>query len=348
MLSIHSSRCFSRSLSTFTSLVALACIAPAALAQNRFASQVVDYSPGSGGGVFVAANILGGPTGEGLDDGSLDVASLGRGGSITVGFDVTITDGPGADLTVFENPFVFNGEVFSEVAYVEASTDGVHFARFPSSYAGPSTGFSGFTAPWGTYSGLTGCVPVMANVMTNTVDPFDPAVSGGESFDLASLAGDPLVVAGLVDIHAIHFVRIVDPGYQVGTDSFGHIIYDNSGPTGSADIDAVAVINFVGNVTASQPDVELSFDAQGFLTLTLTDPQGFADLDRTTFAASFDLAPLTLDRLRRILPVTTRIQNGIQMRSLAPVLGSGLRGVLSVSIRDMSGQFSGQQLFLQG
>jgi hypothetical protein len=146
-----------------------------------FATQVVDYSPGSGGGIFVATNILGGPHGGGLANGSLDVTTLGVGGTVTVGFDVTIADGPGADFTVFENPFTFSGEVFSEVAWVEVSTDGIHFARFPSSYAGPSTGIPGFTAPWGTYAGLTGCVPVMCDVTSNTISPFDPVVSGGES-----------------------------------------------------------------------------------------------------------------------------------------------------------------------
>src|SRR6185503_20178351 len=118
-------------------------LSPLAHAQSRFATSVVSFTQGAGTGTFVPTNALGGPRGAGL----------------TSAFDVTIADGPGADLSVFENPFTFSNQVFSEVAYVEVSTDGVHFARFPSSYAGPSTPLPGFTAPWGTYAGLTGCIP---------------------------------------------------------------------------------------------------------------------------------------------------------------------------------------------
>lgn len=185
----------------------LALLTPAAGAQSRFATAIVDYQQGGGGGIFVPANLLGGPKGGGMTSGSLDVLSLGDGGQVTVSFDVTITDGPGADFIVYENGFSGGPgtSVFAEVARVEVSTDGVIFARFPARYTDPA----GLTN-WGAYTGLAGGIPGIANVLTNTIDPFDPVESGGDAFDLAELALDPAVQAGLVDLADIQYVRLLD------------------------------------------------------------------------------------------------------------------------------------------
>src|SRR5262245_36233299 len=88
-------------------------------AQSRFATHVVSYVQGTGGGIFDPNNILGGPRGEGLGAGSLHVTTLGVGGSIVLGFARTIANGPGTDFTVFENGFESGGGVFAEVAWVE-------------------------------------------------------------------------------------------------------------------------------------------------------------------------------------------------------------------------------------
>jgi hypothetical protein len=317
-------------------------------AQGHFATSVVSFSQGAGTGTFVPANALGGPQGGGLTSGSLHVCTLGYGGSLTLGFDVTINDGPGADFSVFENPLTFSNQVFSEVAYVEVSTDGVSFARFPSRYVGPPTGVPGFTAPWGTYSGLTGCVPVRANVLTNSIDPLDPVVSGGEAFDLAALATDPLVVSGAVDLAAIHFVRLADVQNGVGLDSSGNIIWDNAGASGSADIDAVAVLHAASFVPGPGPSVQVFFDAAGFLNVDVSDPNGLADIDPASLHASFDLATVGLARLQGILPDVTMDATHLHMRSAMPFTGPRRRGVLSVSARDFAGRSSAAQLFLQG
>lgn len=75
-----------------------------------FAQSVVQFSPGPDAGFGQAGMpsiVLGPPHGRGTYAGSLDVVSLGRGGSIILGFgNNTITDGPGADFTVFENAFI--------------------------------------------------------------------------------------------------------------------------------------------------------------------------------------------------------------------------------------------------
>ncbi len=70
------------------------------------------------GNVFMATDIP-----DGL------VLSLGDGGIATVSFDTIISDHAGWDFAVFENSFS-NG--FLELAYVEVSSDGIHFVRFPS------------------------------------------------------------------------------------------------------------------------------------------------------------------------------------------------------------------------
>jgi hypothetical protein len=56
------------------------------------------------------------------------VVSLGDGGMATATFAAPIADGPGPDFAVFENSM---NDTFLELAFVEVSSDGVHFARFP-------------------------------------------------------------------------------------------------------------------------------------------------------------------------------------------------------------------------
>jgi hypothetical protein len=331
---------------------ALSFLTPTAGAQ--FATQVVSYNQGTGGGVFDQANALGGPQGGGLGSGAVHVLTLGVGGDVTLGFDVTIADGPGVDFTLFENGFVFTfggTGCYAEVAAVEISSDGASFARFPSRYAGPAGPVAAFTPlPVGTFAGLSGGSPVLANVMTNAIDPYDPVVSGGESFDLAWLASDPLVVAGTVDLGAIRFVRLVDLGAGTTSDSHGNPIWD-SDPGSGYDLDAAAVIQHTGTLDPGQPRVDLSLDAQGRLVLELVDPDGLGDLDLATLQGSFlsdALVPVGRRRLGTLLPQTTPIPNGVRLRSAAPLAGSGLLGVLSLSVRDQAGRFSADQIVIQG
>lgn len=57
------------------------------------------------------------------------VVSLGDGGSAILTFPFAISDGPGPDFAVFENAF---NDSFLELAFVEVSSDGTNFFRFPS------------------------------------------------------------------------------------------------------------------------------------------------------------------------------------------------------------------------
>jgi hypothetical protein len=322
-----------------------------ALAQSRFATSVLSFTPGPNGNPNYAdpTRALGGPRGGGFSSGSLDMVVLGVGGSLTLGFDVTITDGPGADFTVSENGFSNSSGVFAEVAFVEVSSDGLNFARFPTRYAGPAAPLPPFgTSPMGTFGGLCGGLPVLANIGSNSIDPFDPVVSGGESFDLAQLATDPLVQSGLLDLSQVHYVRIVDVPEGLHVDSFGATIWDHGGATGSADIDAVSVIHFVGDTSASDPIVELSIDAQGHLVLELGDANGIGDLDLSTLAVSMNLQPSSFAQLRPLLKLAQRTATGVVLRSKLPVVGSGLQLALAVSVRDRAGHKSAAQVLLPG
>ena len=60
--------------------------------------------------------------------GTTGVVSLGDGGAAILQFASPIVDGVGSDFAVFENSF---GDSFLELAFVEVSSDGINFFRFP-------------------------------------------------------------------------------------------------------------------------------------------------------------------------------------------------------------------------
>jgi hypothetical protein len=159
---------------------------------------------------------------------TLGVLVLGNGGRVVLTFDPPFGDGPGPDLAVFENAF---NDTFLELAFLEVSSDGEHFARFDAL--------------------SLGTVPT-----ASTVDPISLAGLGGKyragfgtPFDLDWLRYQPLVTSGVVDLGAIRFVRVVDiVGDGSTLDRLGHPIYDptpTSG-TGGFDLDAVAVLRSGG------------------------------------------------------------------------------------------------------
>lgn len=327
-------------------LLALA-LGAAALGQDRFATSVVQFNQGTGSGIFSTGNILGGPQGGGIGGGSLDVLSLGTGGDVTLGFDVTITDGPGADFTVFENGFAFSGNVFAEVAFVEVSTDGTTFARFPARYygdPGPLSNFAGLA--FAAYEGVVGGLPCVANVQSNSVSPFDPAVSGGEAFDLAELVGVAEVVSGAVDLTEIHFVRIVDTVAGTVADTAGNLIWDSGGSAGSADIDAVAVIQHQGNQSPTAPTIDLWIDDQGFCRCELSDPNGRGDIDFANTVLSVDLEVSPFWQMRDFFMLASISPTTIELVTRQPVAGGAFESVIAVSGQDFGGQRAGDQITL--
>jgi thrombospondin type 3 repeat protein len=226
-------------------VVALAGIA----AGEPFVDRVVDHRIGTGGGTGEAALpgvVLGPPHGGGAFQGSSDTLSLGLDGWIVLEFtDNVVVDGPGPDLTVFENPFlprgVVTGAPFAEPGAVSVSADGVHWATFPCASDAP---------PY--YPGCAGVYPVFADAddpqapspLVPTTTPIGdlvgvptagfvpPPGSGGDSFDLAD-----------VGLHAIRFVRIDATGLEPG-----------AGGLAGFDLDAVVGVHSID--TAGLPDTD--------------------------------------------------------------------------------------------
>ena len=181
---------------------------------TAFADRVVSYSPGANAG-FGQADlpdvVLGPPHGGGATSGSLDVLSLGRQGEIILEFtDLGVVDGPGVDLLVFENAFDSPIGRFTERGLVAVSADGLTWHEFPCAFADKAGG----------YPGCAGVTPVLSSP-DNGVSATDPAVAGGDGFDLAVLG-----------LPRARFVRIRDSGNN-----------PNGAPSAGFDLDAVAVVN---------------------------------------------------------------------------------------------------------
>lgn len=161
------------------------------------------------------------------------VLSLGDGGSVTLTFATPVANGEGPDFAVFENGFNAGASaVFAELAFVEVSSNGTDFVRFPAVSVTQTA----------TQAGTFG-----------TLDPHDlhnlagkyPA-GYGTPFDLAELSDAP----GL-DINRITHIRIMDVTGDVkngrgSQDSLGNWINDpwpTNFQTCGFDLDAIGVIH---------------------------------------------------------------------------------------------------------
>jgi hypothetical protein len=180
-----------------------------------YARAVVSYTPGASAGYGqdrLPGVVLGPPDGKGTSVGSLDVLSLGMGGEIVLDLGA-IADGPGADLVVFENAFWANDEpagVFAELGEVAVSTDAVSWRTFA---CDPTR--DGRTA----WPGCAGWSPTLA-YDPFAMAPLDPARTGGDAFDLAT-----------VGLTAARYVRVRD------------LATDGTPPTAGFDLDAVGVVH---------------------------------------------------------------------------------------------------------
>jgi len=174
------------------------------------------------------------------------VVSLGDGGTATYSFDTPVVNGEGADFAIYENSF---SDDFLELAFVEVSSDGQNFVRFPA------------VSRTQTDSQISSFGKIEATNIYNLAGKY--RVLYGTPFDLSELAD-----SSGVDIMNIRHIRIRD---VVGSLSEDIASYDSEGniindpwPTefnsGGFDLDALAVINnnnTLNSVTkiAGQPDI---------------------------------------------------------------------------------------------
>ncbi|HLU87491.1 MAG TPA: T9SS type A sorting domain-containing protein [Taishania sp.] len=160
---------------------------------------------------------------------STNAVSLGDGGMATLTFDLPIGNGAGPDFAIFENG-VTDG--FLEFGFVEVSSDGIHFVRFPAiSEISTDTQVGGF--------GIVDC-----RYVHNLAGKY--RVGFGTPFDLEDIKD-----SANIDINSITHVRIVD---VVGSINPLYATYDSQGnmvnnlhptPFESAgfDLEAVGIIH---------------------------------------------------------------------------------------------------------
>ena len=158
-----------------------------------------------------------------------DVVSLGDYGIAVLTFDIPIQNGDGYDFAVFENSL---NNTFLEMAFVEVSSDGVNYFRFPCVSNSPT------------------------DVQVDNGGSVDPTLvhnlagkyraGWGTPFDLEELSGtEGLDVNNITHIRLVDVVGCVDARYAT-RDSHGHIIndpYPTPFHSSGFDLDGVAVMN---------------------------------------------------------------------------------------------------------
>ncbi|MCC5807614.1 MAG: hypothetical protein JJU00_14920 [Opitutales bacterium] len=163
----------------------------------------------------------------------VDVVSLGRGGRITYEMALPVIDRAGPDFAVFGNS---HNDFFLELAFVEVSSDGEHFVRFPNS------------------SLTKHPVPAFGSVDPTMIDGFAGKYRAGHAvpFDLADLRGEP--GAEYLDFDDVRYIRLVDvvggtderfTSLPQSRDSEGRPVYDPFPTVASAgfDLDGIAVFH---------------------------------------------------------------------------------------------------------
>ncbi len=167
-----------------------------------------------------------GPSSESTTDG---VASLGDAGTAVLTFDQPISNGEGYDFAVFENSL---NSTFLEQAFVEVSSDGEHYYRFPSISNTQAT------------TQITNGGAVDPRKIHNLAGKY--IVGWGTPFDLEELAGySNLDINNITHVRLVDVVGCINPLYG-SIDKNGHIINDPyPTPWGSSgfDLSGVAVMN---------------------------------------------------------------------------------------------------------
>lgn len=163
------------------------------------------------------------------DNTGLLVVSLGDSGVAILSFDIPISNGEGYDFAIFENSF---SHTFLELGFVEVSSDGSAWVRFPATSLTPTNEQIG---------GFGHIDPTHINNLAGKYK-----FGWGTPFDLEELRD-----SSGIDINNINFVKIID---VIGTidpqfaqyDAFGNIVndpYPTDFASGGFDLGGVAVLN---------------------------------------------------------------------------------------------------------
>lgn len=170
-----------------------------------------------------AENALGKPEGN-----SFDIVSLGDSGVVIFTFPYAISNGTGYDFAVFENGFTDN---YLELAFVEVSSDGINYVRFPAVSEIPAD------EQMGNYQ-FSDC-----RYVNNLAGKYRQGF--GTPFDLEELTGSGVDLNAVTHIKIIDVIGSIDPQYG-SFDSQGNIINDpwpSAFDSGGFDLDGVGVIH---------------------------------------------------------------------------------------------------------
>ena len=186
----------------------------------------------------------------GVDDDALGkadnmVVSLGDGGTAVLTFASPICNRQGADFAVFENPFHNAPHCFLELAFVEVSSDGENYFRFPAVT----------NVPFETQMGGFGVMD--ASLIHNFAGKYE--VMYGTPFDLDEVEDNAQLDKNkITHVRLIDVIGTIDPEYA-SYDSEGHIVND-PWPTpywsSGFDLDAVGVIHDLEHFDVSENSID--------------------------------------------------------------------------------------------
>lgn len=201
--------------------------------------------------------------------GTNGVVSLGDGGYAIMSFSHPIINGPLWDFAVFENSF---SDSFLELAFVEVSSDGINYFRFP------STSLTDTTIQISAFGELD------ATKINNLAGKY--RVNYGTPFDLQELDGNiGLNINHITHLKIIDVVGSISEEYKT-YDSFSHIINDPwPTPFNSSgfDLDAVGVIHQnLNSFSDDESDIALQLfpnPCTSYITIITDNPLQLTILD---------------------------------------------------------------------
>lgn len=159
---------------------------------------------------------------------SFDVVSLGDSGVAVLTFPYPVSNGEGYDFAVFENGFTDN---YLELAFVEVSSDGINYERFPAISELQDTLQMGNYEFWD------------CGYVHNFAGKYRQGF--GTPFDLQELAGTGIDINNITHVKIIDVIGSINPLYG-SFDSQGNVINDpwpSGFESGGFDLDGVAVIH---------------------------------------------------------------------------------------------------------
>jgi len=234
---------------------------------------------------FVSNGETSGAIGK-VEGNSFDIVSLGDSGVAILTFDRPIENGGGPDFAVFENGFAND---YLELAFVEVSSDGVNYVRFPSvSEASIITQIGPFE--------FSDC-----RFFNNFAGKYRQGF--GTPFDLEELKDEVnLDVMNITHVKLVDVVGTIDPLFG-SFDSQGNVVndlYPTPFPSGGFDLDGVGVIHQVPlSINEKKKEVIRIYPnpAQSFLNVTINGVYEISILNvngRLIYSSSID-NNLTID-----------------------------------------------------